>query len=232
MEMMVLSSSDYNKKWNNDYTSKEGIREKLREAAQSQTPLKPRIEEAQKKLQIQIAKLDGMASKMQEKDKVIFGRIVRAMQSHDNHYGKLLSGELSQIRKMIKMIDSAKTAFEQLQLRLNTMTELGDVVVTLNPAMHAIKGIQGGLSSMMPQADQSFGQISDLLGNIMTGSSQTPTATAALDSSSIKLDKEAMDILQEATSLVEENTRDKLPDLPLSKNRVVSDTKAASFLDV
>ena len=231
MEIMV-PSSDYNKKWNNDHTSKEGIRDKLREAAQSQTPLKPRIEEAQMKLQIQIAKLDGMASKMQEKDKVIFGRIVRAMQNHDNHYGKLLSGDLSQIRKMIKMIDSAKTAFEQLQLRLNTMTELGDVVVTLNPAMNAIKGIQGGLSSMMPQADQSFGQISDLLGNIMTGSSQTPTTTAALDSSSIKLDEEAMDILQEATSLVEENTWDKLPDLPLSKNRVVSDTKAASFLDV
>jgi division protein CdvB (Snf7/Vps24/ESCRT-III family) len=200
--------------------------------AQSQTPLKPRIEEAQKKLQIQIAKLDGMASKMQEKDKVIFGRIVKAMQNHDSHYGKLLSGELSQVRKMIKMIDSAKVAFEQLQLRLNTMTELGDVVVTLSPAMNAIKGIQGGLSSMMPQADQSFGQISDLLGNIMIGSSQTSTATAALDSSSIKLDEEAMDIFQEATSLVEENTRDKLPDLPLSKNRVISDAKAASFLDV
>jgi division protein CdvB (Snf7/Vps24/ESCRT-III family) len=73
---MVLSS-DYNKKWSNDYTSKGGLRDKLREAAaQSQAPLKPRIEEAQKKLQIQIAKLEGMSSKMQEKDKVIFGRIV------------------------------------------------------------------------------------------------------------------------------------------------------------
>src|SRR5215216_3987250 len=213
---MVLGS-DYNKKWNNDYTSKEGLRDKLRDAAaQSQTPLKPRIEEAQKKLQMQIAKLEGMSSKMQEKDKVIFSRIVKAMQNHDNHYGKLLSGELSQIRKMIKMIDSAKTAFEQIQLRLNTMTEMGDVVVTLSPAMNAIKGIQGGLSSMMPQADQSFGQISDLLGNIMTGSSQTPAMTAAIDSSSIKLD---------------ENTRDKFPDLPLSKDRVVSSTKAANFLD-
>jgi division protein CdvB (Snf7/Vps24/ESCRT-III family) len=178
---MVFGSSDYNKKWNNDHTSKEGIRDKLHEAAQSQTPLKPRIEEAQKKLQIQVAKLDGMSSKMQHKDRVIFGRIVKAMQIHDSHYSKLLSGELSQIRKMIKMIDSTKTAFEQLQLRLNTMTELGDVVVTLNPAMNAIKGIQGGFPSMMPQADQPFGQISDLLGNIMTGSSQTPTATAALD---------------------------------------------------
>ena len=226
---MVLGS-DYNRKWNNDNSQGEGIRNKLREAAQSQAPLKPRIEEAQKKLQIQIAKLEGMSSKMQEKDKVIFNRIVKAMQNHDSHYSKLLSGELSQIRKMIKMIDSAKTAFEQIQLRLNTMTELGDVVVTLSPAMNAIRGIQGGLSSMMPQADQSFEQISDLLGNIMTGSNQTPASTAAIDSSSIKLDEEAIDILQEATSLLEENTRDKFPDLPPSKDRVVS-SKAANFLD-
>ena len=227
----MVFSSDNNKKWNNDYTSKEGIRDKLREAAQSQTPLKLRIEEAQRKLQIQIAKLDGISSKMQEKDKVIFGRIVKAMQNHDSHYGKLLSGELSQIRKMIKMLDSAKVAFEQIQLRLNTMTELGDVVVTLNPAMNAIKGIQGGLSSMMPQADQSFGQISDLLGNIMTDSSQTSNMTAAIDSSSIKLEEQAIDILQEATLLVEENTRDKFPDLQLSKDKIISSNKTASFLD-
>lgn len=227
----MVFNSDNNKKWNNDYTSKEGIRDKLREAAQSQTPLKLRIEEAQRKLQIQIAKLDGISSKMQEKDKVIFGRIVKAMQNHDSHYGKLLSGELSQIRKIIKMLDSAKVAFEQIQLRLNTMTELGDVVVTLNPAMNAIKGIQGGLSSMMPQADQSFGQISDLLGNIMTDSSQTSNMTAAIDSSSIKLDEQAIDILQEATLLVEENTRDKFPDLQLSKDKIISSNKTASFLD-
>jgi division protein CdvB (Snf7/Vps24/ESCRT-III family) len=227
----MVFNSDNNKKWNNDYTSKEGIRDKLREAAQSQTPLKLRIEEAQRKLQIQIAKLDGISSKMQEKDKVIFGRIVKAMQNHDSHYGKLLSGELSQIRKIIKMLDSAKVAFEQIQLRLNTMTELGDVVVTLNPAMNAIKGIQGGLSSMMPQADQSFGQISDLLGNIMTDSSQASNMTAAIDSSSIKLDEQALDILQEATFLVEENTRDKFPDLQLSKDKIISSNKTASFLD-
>jgi division protein CdvB (Snf7/Vps24/ESCRT-III family) len=226
----MVFSSDYNRKWNNDYTSKEGIRDKLRDAAaQSQTPLKPRIEEAQKKLQMQVAKLEGMSSKMQEKDKVIFSRIVKAIQNHDSHYGKLLSGELSQIRKMIKMIDSAKTAFEQIQLRLNTITEMGDVVFTLGPAVNAIKGIQGGLSSMMPQADQSFEQISDLLGNIMTGSSQM-SASTGIDSSSIKLDEEAMDILQEATSLVEENTRDKFPDLPLSKDRVVSNDKTVSSI--
>src|SRR5918993_1060735 len=113
-----------NKKWNNNARS-ESVRDKLREVTQSQTPLKPRIEEAQRKLQIQISKLDAISSKMQEKDKIIFSRIVNAMQNHDSHYAKVLSGELSQIRRTNKMVNSAKLAFEQIQLRLNTMTELG-----------------------------------------------------------------------------------------------------------
>jgi division protein CdvB (Snf7/Vps24/ESCRT-III family) len=211
---MVFGDS---KKWNNNAQS-ESIRDKLREAAQSQTPLKPRIEEAQKKLQIQISKLDSISFKLQEKDKVIFNRIVNAMQNHDSHYGKLLSGELSQIRKTNKMVNSAKLAFEQIQLRLNTMTELGDVVVTLSPAMSVIKGIQGGLKTMLPEADQSFGQISELLGGIMSGSSQMASSSEMVGAgvSSISLDEEAVDIMQEASAIVEENTRGKFPDLQLS----------------
>jgi division protein CdvB (Snf7/Vps24/ESCRT-III family) len=213
---MVFGDS---KKWNNNAQS-ESIRDKLREAAQSQTPLKPRIEEAQKKLQIQISKLDSISFKLQEKDKVIFNRIVNAMQNHDSHYGKLLSGELSQIRKTNKMVNSAKLAFEQIQLRLNTMTELGDVVVTLSPAMSVIKGIQGGLKTMLPEADQSFGQISELLGGIMSGSSQMASSSEMVGAgvSSISLDEEAVDIMQEASAIVEENTRGKFPDLQLSND--------------
>ena len=216
---MVFGDS---KKWNNN-AQNESIRDKLREAAQSQTPLKPRIEEAQKKLQIQISKLDSISFKLQEKDKVIFNRIVNAMQNHDSHYGKLLSGELSQIRKTNKMVNSAKLAFEQIQLRLNTMTELGDVVVTLSPAMSVIKGIQGGLKTMLPEADQSFGQISELLGGIMSGSSQMASSSEMVGAgaASISLDEEAVDIMQEASAIVEENTRGKFPDLQLSTDNAI-----------
>jgi division protein CdvB (Snf7/Vps24/ESCRT-III family) len=94
------------------------------------------------------------------------------------------------------------------------MTELGDVVVTLSPAMSVIKGIQGGLKTMLPEADQSFGQISELLGGIMSGSSQIPTAE--IGSKDLTFDEEAIKIIEEASAIVEEDTRDKFPDLPLS----------------
>ena len=164
-------------KWNEPQS--ESMTNKLFDRLKPQDPLKPRIEEAQNKLQMQVSKLEKISNKLEEKDKLIFNRVVQSLQNHDSYYAKILSNELSQVRKMSKMVNSAKLAFEQIQLRLNTVTELGDVVVTLSPAMSVIKGIQGGLSSMMPEADQSFGQISDLLGNIMAGYSQIPSTEKA-----------------------------------------------------
>ena len=203
----------------------ESVGHKLLEGIKPQTPLKPRIEEAQKKLHMQIARLDAIASRMQEKDKLIFKRVVLAMQSHDSSHAKVLSGELSQIRKMNKMVTSAKLALEQIQLRLNTMTELGDVVVTLSPAMSVIKGLQSGLSGMMPEADQSFGQISELLGNIMTDSGQVPNSEIANFNT---INEDTAQIMEEASAVVEMNMKNKFPDLP-SPNLTAKNLEATSY---
>ena len=140
----------FGNKWIKPQTDNKGI--KILEGIRPQSPLKPRIEDAQKKLEIQISKLDNISVKTIEKDQVVFKRIVQAVQNHELQYAKVLSGELAQIRKMGKMVNSAKLALEQIHLRLNTITELGDVVVTLSPAMSVIKGIQGKLSTMMPES--------------------------------------------------------------------------------
>jgi division protein CdvB (Snf7/Vps24/ESCRT-III family) len=196
-------------KWNK--TQSENMAVKILESIKSQTPLKPRIEEAQKKLEMQISKLESISGKIVEKDQLIFKRIVHSIQNHDVQYAKLLSNELSQIRKMSKMVDSAKLALEQIQLRLNTITELGDVVVTLTPAMSVIKNIQGGLTSMVPEADQSLSQISDLMGGILSDSAQIPKHEV---DSGRPLSEESTSIIEEATTLVEQSMKEKFPDLP------------------
>ncbi len=204
----------------------ESVGHKLLEGIKPQAPLKPRIEEAQKKLHMQISRLDAIASRMQEKDKLIFKRVVLAMQSHDSSHAKVLSGELSQIRKMNKMVTSAKLALEQIQLRLNTMTELGDVVVTLSPAMSVIKGLQSGLSGMMPEADQSFGQISELLGNIMTDSGQIPNSEIANFNT---INEDTAQIMEEASAVVEMNMKSKFPDLPSPNLEAAKNLEATSY---
>jgi division protein CdvB (Snf7/Vps24/ESCRT-III family) len=199
----------FNTKWIKPQAESVGI--KILENIKPQSPLKPRIEEAQKKLQLQIGKLDNISIKMDGKDQIIFKRVVQAVQNHEIQYAKVLSAELAQIRKMSKMVDSAKLALEQIHLRLNTITELGDVVVTLSPAMSVIKGIQNGLTSMMPEADHSLSQISDLLGGILSDSAQIPAAEI---SNGKTMTEDSIKIIEEATAIVEQSMKEKFPDLP------------------
>jgi division protein CdvB (Snf7/Vps24/ESCRT-III family) len=210
-----IRKMSFSNKWTKPQNEINNVGMKLLENIKPPSPLKPRIEEAQKRLHSQISKLENMSMKMEEKDQVIFKRVISAMQSHDSQYAKILSNELSQIRKMNKMITSAKLALEQIQLRLNTITELGDVIVTLSPAMSVIKNIQGGLTSMMPEAGQSFGKITDILNGIMNESGQIPQ-TAEITGNTNSISEDAMKIIEEASAIVEQSMKDKFPDLPSS----------------
>src|SRR5574339_86205 len=186
------------------------LENKFVENIKPQAPLKPKIEEAQKKLQLQITKLEGISHKMQDKDQLIFKRIVYAMQNHDSQYAKVLSNELSQIRKMNKMVTSAKLAMEQIQIRLNTISELGDVVVTLSPCMSIIKGLGAGLGGLMPEANASMQDLSNILGDIMSGASVNGHENIAIETGSA----DTTTILEEAQSVLEGQIRSTIPDLP------------------
>ena len=64
---------------------------------------------------------------------------------------------------------------------------------------------------MMPKADQSLGEISDLLGNIMNESGHIPITDIAPSNSG--LNEDTMKIIEEASAIVE-SMKDKFPDLP------------------
>ncbi|MDE1873391.1 MAG: hypothetical protein KGH99_07955, partial [Thaumarchaeota archaeon] len=125
-------------KWN---TQKESISQKVMDKVRPDTPLRPKIDEAQKRLQLQIIKLDSISRKLKEKDDYIFKKVVDAVRNHNKQYSNAYATELHEIRKMNNMVTSAKLAMEQIQIRLNTLSELGDVVVTLSPCMSVIKGL-------------------------------------------------------------------------------------------
>lgn len=187
-----------------------GVGEKLHDAIKPAGPLKPRIEYAQRRLQLQISRLDSISHKLKEKDQALFRKIVGAIQQHDTQYSSVLSNELAQIRKMGKMVSHARLALEQIQIRLSTITELGDVVVTLSPAMAVVKNVRAGLSTMMPEVDSEMGEISQMLGGILMDAGQVGGYTINFDTAN----EEASKIMEEAASVAENRMKDKFPDLP------------------
>ena len=197
--------------WNK--ASGESISQKVMGKVKPDEPLKNKIDYAQKRLQLQISKLDSINEKLKKKHDVIFEKIVNAQRNNKNGYAQAYAGELAQVRKMKNMVGGAKLSMEQVKLRLDTVSELGDVVVTLSPCMSIIKGLSPSLSGIMPEANASMQDLSEILGDVMAGSAVNVNNEFGVGNEN---NADSLAILEEAQSVIAGQTKASIPDIPAS----------------
>ena len=198
-----------------------GISEKIGDTLKPKGPLKPRVQNAIKKLQLQISKLDSMLNSLRERDAKIFERIVEATQKHDTQTAKVLGNELAEIRKVSKILSGARIALEQIELRLTTCSDLGDTVVAIMPTMGLMKNLKSSLGKIMPGAEQEIGQMAEMLGGFMT-ESFSGDASFGIDETT---NAESEKILKEAAAVAESSTGQMFPSVPTE----TQETKQDSF---
>jgi len=210
--------------WNK--TEGESITQKVMGKVKPDEPLKNKIDFAQRKLQFQISKLESINSKLQKKHDTIFEKIVNAQKNHKNGYAQAYAGELAQVRKMKNMVSGAKLSMEQVKLRLDTVSELGDVVVTLSPCMSIIKGLSPSLNGIMPEANASMQDLSQILGDVMSGSSMNMGESLNVGA---ETSADTLAILDEAQGIIAGQTKSSIPDIPdnLKQSVTASPTKSS-----
>ncbi|MEM3771909.1 MAG: Snf7 family protein, partial [Candidatus Micrarchaeia archaeon] len=195
--------SKFEEKWVKE--QKPGMGDRVREAVRPSGPLKPRLEDAIRAIQTQIARLDAMATKLKERDAAIFNKVVSSIQKHDTQHASVFANELAEIRKMLRMVTSSKLALEQIVLRLNTVTELGDIVVTLAPAMAVIRSVKSGIISVLPEAEREINEISSLLSSILVDAGQVSGTTLNFEAAN----EDAEKILAEASAVAEQRMKER-----------------------
>jgi division protein CdvB (Snf7/Vps24/ESCRT-III family) len=200
--------SNFGNKWVRE--QKPGMGDKVKEAIKPSGPLKPRLEDAVRAIQTQVARLDATCTKLKERDAAIFNKVVTAIQKHDTQHASVYANELAEVRKMNKMVTSSRLALEQIVLRLNTVTELGDIVVTLAPAMSVIRSVKTGIISVLPEAEREINEISGLLSSILVDAGQTSGASLNFEVAN----EDAEKILAEASAVAEQRMKERFPELP------------------
>jgi division protein CdvB (Snf7/Vps24/ESCRT-III family) len=211
--------------WNK--TDGESISQKVIGKVKPEEPIKNKINFAQKKLQFQISKLEGINEKLKKKHDAIFEKIVNAQRNNKPSYAQAYAGELTQVRKMKNMVSGAKLSMEQVKLRLDTVSELGDVVVTLSPCMAIIKGLSPSLSGIMPEANASMQDLSQILGDVMSGSSVGVADSMNVDTTA---NADTLAILEEAHSVIAGQTQTAIPDVPDTLKRQIVERKSDIFI--
>jgi division protein CdvB (Snf7/Vps24/ESCRT-III family) len=202
-------SERFSKKWETR-REEQPLTRRIQEAVKPPGPLKPRLDGAVRRIELQVNKLDQASEKFSVRDRTIFARIVDAYTKHDTARANVFANELAEIRKMEKLITNARLALEQIVLRLRTVSELGDVVSTLGPAVGVLRTVRSGLVSVFPEAESELGEIGNLLSGIMM---EAGTETGmSLNFNAVNED--ATKILTEASTVAEQRIKEKFPDLP------------------
>ena len=194
--------------------------EKIRETVKPQGALKPRIQSAVNKLQVQTSKMDVMLTKLHQRDQQLFDRIVTAMQNHDTQSSRVLSSELVEVRKVSKVLGNTRNSIEQVQLRLTTIHDLGDAMVAIGPAMSTMKNLQPTMSKFMPEADSELNSMTETLNGLMVDS----LSGDSFEMQDSALNEETNAILQEASAVAEQQTDEKFPTVPTIPTKLPSKT--------
>ncbi|MEM2111320.1 MAG: Snf7 family protein [Candidatus Bathyarchaeia archaeon] len=200
-------ASKFAKKWE----EREG--NPLKDALKPSIPLKSRIELAIRKIEAQIQYLENTLNHLSERDKYLFSKVVDAYSKHQAQRASVFANELAELRKMATFMMNSELALERVILRLRTVSQLGNVVVTLAPATQVLHSVRSGIAGLLPNAERELGSVGTMLNDIIVEAGQTTGIAPDFEVAS----EDAGKILNEAAMVAEQKMKEKFPELPSLK---------------
>jgi len=208
-------SEHFAKKWESQ-KNEASFTDSLRDCVRPQQPLKPRMDFAVRRLELQVTKLNQTSERFTQKDRALFAKLVDAYAKHDTQRANIYATELAEVRKMAKLVMNAGLALDQVVLRIRTCTEFGDIVANLGPAIGVLRSVGSCMGGVLPEAENELGEIGNMLSGLMFDAGLNSGATMNFDS----VNEDAAKILNEAATVAESKVSANFPDLPNPSNAI------------
>ena len=173
-------------------------------------PLKPRLDAVQNKIITQISRLDALHKELRLKDDESVRRLVSAIKENNVQGSTVLSADLVKARQVSRVVVLSKIALEKLATRLGAVSDFGDLVVILSPAMSVVKNLRSSLTPHLPEMEQDFGIIAELLSGILIDAGQIGGFTINFESAN----EEGCRLIDEVSAQVEQQMREEFSGIP------------------
>ena len=191
--------------WNTK--EKEPLLAKVKDKVTPQPPLRNRVETTQRAMQTLISRLDQKQSRLKSHDTALFDKVVEATQKHDKNRAAAYANELAELRKITSNVTQMKLVLEQINLRMGTVQDFGDIVTSITPIASVIKGMRSSMSGILPEASSEMSEIGEMMNGLIADAGQFGGSSPLIESSSA----ETNNILAEAAAVAEVNDEEKFP---------------------
>lgn len=173
-------------------------------------PLKPRLDAVQKKIQVQISRLEELHGALKSKDEEVFRKLLTSIKENNAQYSTVLSAELARARQVSRVVFLSRVALEKLVAKLSSASDFGDLVIVLSPAMSVVKNLRSSLTPHVPEMEGELGIISELLSGILVDAGQVGGYTINFETAN----EEAVRLIDESSTVVEQKMKEEFPGIP------------------
>jgi len=159
----------------------------------------------------QISQLQLMDKKFSTIDSSFSSKIAQNIKSGNNTRANVIANELSAVRRLRKNTQNASLALEVVAMRFTTINEFSTMMDTINPTIDMLADIQKDLSKAVPSATNVLSQVHTISTDVLINSTiNTESKVGSV------VDKDALSILNDVQNSLEDEAKEKLPEVPES----------------
>jgi division protein CdvB (Snf7/Vps24/ESCRT-III family) len=158
----------------------------------------------------QISNLKSIDSKFSNMDASFNSKIAQNIKLGNNALANVMANELSAIRRLRKNTQNASLALEVVAIRFSTMTEFSMMMDTINPTVEMLTDIQKDLSKVVPSATDVLSQVHSMSSDVLINSDINMNG----EKIGSVVDKDALLILNDVQNNLEDEAKEKLPEIP------------------
>jgi division protein CdvB (Snf7/Vps24/ESCRT-III family) len=192
---------------------------------QHNTQLQNDLSGAAQVISNQITKLNKLSKKFDIMDTHFRKQIVQNIKVGNNLRAKALANELVNVHRIQHTTKNMVMSLEVVALRSTIIGEFAIIMDTINPTIDLIKDIERDISMVIPTANEVLNDVTNASSEILNFNVNPELKI------SMPVDEEALKILGEVEESVEEETRQKLPDIPATINVMKNRNELESLLE-
>ena len=193
----------------------------LRKMEQHRQRFSGEITNASAVVNTQLSKLTMLERKFSNMDDKFSLEISNLMKNGNNARAKALANELVNIRRIKNTTRNMNLTLEMLVIRFSTLKDFGMIMDTIEPTVDIIKNIQLDISAIVPAANGVLSEMSDISSVVLNESTKIDGNYAIPTT----VDSDALDILTEIESVMEQDAKTKLPEIPAEINEAIIQSK-------
>jgi division protein CdvB (Snf7/Vps24/ESCRT-III family) len=160
----------------------------------------------------QISHLKSIDTKFSAMDTNFSSKIAQNIKLGNNARANVIANELSAMRRLRKNTQNASLALEVVAIRFSTITEFSMMMDTINPTVEMLVDIQKDLSKAVPSATEVISQVHTLSSDVLINSS----INTDVGKIGAVVDNDALSILSDVQNSLEDEAKEKLPEVPES----------------